>query len=596
LVVTAIVAGAATSAGAAQEAEACGFPYETQGLYGDTVVEEEPESVVTLAPSVAQTVWEIDAQEKVVGVSDKSFVQYLEDIDEYPDVGSAFDPSFPEQVVAQNPDLVVGALLSPDQASALENVGLESHTFSSAGSFEGIAENVEKTGRLLGKCEKADEVAEEMLDEVERVETAVAGEPRPSVMYRIPQQGAFVPGSGTFIGDIIEKAGGRNVYAEAGLEGFAEIPSDETEAEIVLEQNPDWIVLLDTDDGVPQNDLYNSTTAVQENQIITVDANLIQQEGPRVTTPLERMARSFHPDAFGRDTVRGGGGGGGTPSGLDNNEPESGTVTSIITTVDGVTLAEFETGPVETVEINAEIEGEVSVTTVDVGDAPGLPLQRVTVDVPRDARNADGRIRMKIGDDSLEAGVPTEHLRVVRRDNNGWTALNTTRFETADGVTLVADTSGFADFAVVASTEPDAVADVTVQDGTVTLDASASSDKYGEITRYVWTVGDETYDGETVEVEANDGEEVTLTVTNDAGLSATTTEMVEFDAGDNEPSEEPTNQDDSGGNGDGDTGSTDETDNEEQATDDGSEGLPGFTAVVALVAVLALVAVRARRR
>lgn len=614
LVGLAVLAGV----GAAQDAEVCDFPYETEGAFGTTVVEEEPERVVTLAPSVTQVVWELEAQDKVVGVSNTQFVQYLEGIDEFPDVGSAFDPSFPERVVAQNPDHVIGALLTPDQANALENAGLQFFSFPPRKGFDGIARKVEEVGRQLGKCDKADEVVGEFRRDVDRVETAVEGEPRPTVLYRIPQQGAFVPGKGTFINDIIATAGGENAYAEEGLEGFVRIPSDETEAEIVLEQDPDWIVLLDTDDPVPENDLYNGTTAVQEDQILTVDANLIQQAAPRVTTPLERMARAFHPDEFKEDD------GDGTSrrrlGGDEGEEPPQGTeaVVSSITVADGVSLAEFRTGPVRAVELSVETEGEVTVSTVEVGDAPGLPLQRVTIDVPDVARDAPGTVRMSVERGLLEnASVPTDALVVVRKEaDGGWSALDTTTFETDDGVTLVAEAPGFSDFAVVASTEPTPVVDVSVTNadtGTVALDASASSDEYGEVVGYSWAVGDETYEGETVEVTAEDGDEVRLTVTNDAGLSATATETVEFadeeetdESGERvsgEDEEQSSAESDEGGE-DGTNASEEDTttpegDEDEGEDEGGGEGLPGFTAVaalVALIAVLALVEARSRRR
>jgi len=251
-----VAALAATGAATAQTAEECGFPYETTGTYGETVVEEEPEDVVTLAPSVSQTLWEIGAQDKVAGMDSFSF--YLEDTDGVTDIGTAFDPGFPEQVVAEDPDLVLAALLNPDQAGALDDAGLEYHTVSSTGGFEGIYDKVEDIARLVGECEAADEVVDEMQGTVSEVENAVEGRSEPLVMFGAPseEQDNYVPVKGTFKHDIITTAGGENVYAAIGMEdedGLEQLISDEKAAE-ALSEDPDWIVLAGQGpEAVPKN-------------------------------------------------------------------------------------------------------------------------------------------------------------------------------------------------------------------------------------------------------------------------------------------------------------------------------------------------------
>ena len=68
---------------AANEQSECSFPVETEDNTGQTVtVEEEPEEVVVLAPSAAQHMWEIGAEEKVVGMPVNQFTAYLEGSEE----------------------------------------------------------------------------------------------------------------------------------------------------------------------------------------------------------------------------------------------------------------------------------------------------------------------------------------------------------------------------------------------------------------------------------------------------------------------------------------------------------------------------------
>ena len=591
---------ASAGVGAAQDAEVdletCDFPYEAPD--GETVIEEEPETVAPGIAGVSQILWELDAQDKVVGLTSNSF--YLEGSEGYTDLGTTLGGGFEENVVAQDPDIVVNGLFEPEGLEeTLESAGINYYFLPQSGSFEEIKENVRLTGRLIGECDAAADVVEDMEGSISEVEDAVEGEQRPLVMFGAPTEEGnnYVPGEGTFKHDVITTAGGENVYAEIGIEGELEqLLSDEKRVE-ALSEDPDWIV-IESGGSVPNTDLYNQTTAVQEDQILTVNTNYINQDAPRIVTPLERMARAFHPEAFVSEP----GDGGSLP---DPENEGTGTVTSQLTVVDNVSVAEFGSGAVEAVELNVEVYGEVTVSNVETGDAPGLALRRAVVTVPDDARDAGGSVRMSIDDATLEdAGVPTEDLVVVGL-NDGWSALETTRFETDDGVTLIAETPVFGEFAVVASTEPTPVVESSVEnDGTVTLDASGSSDEYSEIVSYRWDVGDETHEGETIEVTADDGDEVTLTVTNDAGLSAATTETVELADGGETDEESET---DDGSDGSAEEGETedgtqeDNTDDESQTSetgdsgDNGSEGLPGFTAVIALVALTVFVAARAHR-
>jgi hypothetical protein len=296
------------------------------------------------------------------------------------------------------------------------------------------------------------------------------------------------------------------------------------------------------------------------------------------------MARSFHPEAFADPGDGGGDGGSGR---LEAPDGTGDGLTASVSVADDVSRAEFEDGPVETVELGAAVEGDVTVRSLDASSAPGTPLTRFSVTVPEEARDSPGTVRLRADGSALDgAGVSSEELVVVKLGDGPPTPLNTTTFDTEAGVTVVADTPGFSEFAVVASTPPRAVAEASAENGSVTLSASGSYDVHGEVVGYGWTVGDETHEGESVTVET-DADEAALTVTNDAGLTnGTAVELpgVNGTARDGEGTEE-TND---GNRSEGDESGTD-------GEDDG-EGLPGFTAVAALAALVALAAALALRR
>jgi len=599
-----MAAVATAGVAAAQTGDECSFPYDGDDQLRDSItttgVDEKPETVVTGAPSVTQILWEMGLQDRVVGVSNQDSVDYLEGVDEKTDVGSAvnsstfaFDSSFPVEVGeadgGSSPDLLIGALNVFGLEDGLEPYGdvYDYHWFVGSGDFGDIEDTVRDVGRMTGECEAAENVVEEFRGEITKVETSVGGREPVSVLYTAPTEGtAFVPGNGTFIHDIITTAGGENIYAELGIEGFKQI-EDETSVNAVVGENPDWIVLPGGGpEDVPNTDLYNDTTAVREDQVLVVNPDYVQQSAPRVTVPLGRMARSFHPEAFANPGDGGGDGGSGR---LEAPDGSGDGLTVSVSVVDDVSRAEFEDGPVETVELGAAVEGDVTVRSLNASSAPGTPLTRFSVTVPEEARDSPGTVRLRADGSSLdEAGVSSEELVVVKLGDGPPTPLNTTAFDTEAGVTVVADTPGFSEFAVVASTPPRAVAEASAENGSVTLSASGSYDVHGEVVGYDWTVGDETHEVESVTVET-DADEATLTVTNDAGLTnGTAVELpgVNGTARDDEETEETNDGNRSEVEGD-ESGTDGETDGE----DDG-EGLPGFTAVAALVALVAALALR----
>ena len=599
----AAVAGA-TGTVAAQNADACGFPYEAPN---GEVIQEEPDTVAPGIASVSQTLWEMGVNEndekEAVGLTSNSF--YLEGSAGYDDLGTTLGGSYEENVIEKDPDVVVNALFDPmGLESSLDDAGIDYVFLPQSGGFEEIKTNVRVVGRTVGECEAAERVVEDMEDTISRVDRAVSAREEPVVMYGTPtsdpgQYDNFVPGNGTFKHDIITTAGGDNVYDRIGVEGGGPDGSQEVQisgeqAVLALNEDPDWIVITEGS-SVPRNDLYNATTAVQENQILRVNPNYINQDAPRVTVPLERMARAFHPEAFDDGGSGGGSGGGSAGGGVGTpSEGDKGPFSARVSVVDGAARATFDEGPVETVQLGAQVEGDVTVESLDVEGAPGAPVMRVSVQVPEQARDKQGTIRASIGEASLnEAGVSRDDLVAVRR-NGGWEAVNATFLDTETGVTAVIETPGFSEFAVVGSTEPVARADATLEDGSVVLSALDSSDEYGEVVGYTWEVDGETYEGATVEVET-DADEASLTITNDAGLTNETTVGIPAEEDDNETDgervsgtvDEGDGTDRGDGNADGETGADENNDTESDAED-----TPGFTALLAVAALVAAAFVR----
>ncbi|MEF8892833.1 PGF-CTERM-anchored ABC transporter substrate-binding protein [Halodesulfurarchaeum sp.] len=292
VLVTTGAVGVMGSVTAQSETTDCSFPLTVTDATGEEVeIEEPPESVVTLAPSAAQTMWEIGAQEQVVGISDRG--TYLEGADDKTIVSGEEGFVSTETVIAEEPDLVLAPdIINDDKVTQLREAGLTVYNFDAATSMEDIVEKTRLTGQITNSCEGADARADEMENSLEIVRTAVEGEDRPTVLYLLG--GEFTAGSGTFINGVIETAGGTNIAAEAGIEGYAQISR-----EVVANESPEYLVVSnEAPEVVPNAPAYNNTDAVQNDQIITVNANYLNQPAPRTIQVVEDFASEWHPDAY----------------------------------------------------------------------------------------------------------------------------------------------------------------------------------------------------------------------------------------------------------------------------------------------------------
>ncbi|SFR40019.1 MULTISPECIES: PGF-CTERM-anchored ABC transporter substrate-binding protein [Halorubrum] len=324
----AVGAAGATGGGPAQTDGACGFPVSATDATGTTVtLEERPERITTINPSAAQTLWELGAQDRVVGVS--RFATYLDGAEERANVSASFGASV-ERVVATEPDLVLAPNSSAADVEPLREQGLTVYHFPAATSIDDIAEKTETIGRLVGACDAAAETNEEMYDAVEAAEERTSGVDRPAALY--PLGGGYVAANNTFIDAIMTVGGTENVAADVGS-GYPQL-SDE----VILEANPELILVTDPEAAILDTEPYASTTAGTEDSYVVMNVNYLNQPAPRSviesTTTLSNAVVELRSeggestdgaddgDSSGNGTATDGADDGSSTDGADGNETD----------------------------------------------------------------------------------------------------------------------------------------------------------------------------------------------------------------------------------------------------------------------------------
>lgn len=257
---------------------------------GRTVeVPEHPQRIVSLVPSITETLFALGLSEKIVGVT--SFCYYPQEARRKPQIGSYADPSL-EAILLQNPDLV---LISADSASPallakMERLGLSVYTIYPKGLAETLA-MFHEIGRVTGNPQGGEQLAEQLEATIETVRKAVAGRLQPNLLFCVMTQPLTVAGPDTMVGELIEVAGGKNIVPS----GINRYPTWSREALLVAD--PDMIVVSPhpgTPDPFALFSSWIELSAVRNQRIVSVNPDWVHRPGPRLSLGLIALANAIH--------------------------------------------------------------------------------------------------------------------------------------------------------------------------------------------------------------------------------------------------------------------------------------------------------------
>lgn len=275
----------------------CEYPIELTDATGETItLEEPPETVVALQPSDARTVFEIGAEDRLVGVPDNPAVADLE-TDGIESVTDGYQIQH-ETVVDLDPDVVLAAnTTSESDIETLRDAGLDVYHFGEARSIDDVRNNTRRTGELTGECAGAEESVQWMDERLEIVDEALEGADRPLAYYPMGADGT-TPGTDSFIHDVLTTAGVEDL-SEAASGSFYPQLSEET----IVEEDPEWIIYPDDSAEPRMPDVAEATTAYQSGNLVAVDANQISQPTPQVIYPIVEIVGEVHPEAYAEATA-----------------------------------------------------------------------------------------------------------------------------------------------------------------------------------------------------------------------------------------------------------------------------------------------------
>jgi len=250
-----------------------------------------PDRIVSLAPSNTELLASLGLLDHMVGVTDvcdyPPAVQNITRIGGYSAIST-------EKVAAARPDLVVASDITPQETvSRLRGLGL-TVVVVSPHDIDDMIRDVGVLGTLTGTETRADELAANLTTRLSAVASASPKTGKPTMAHVVWHSPLYVSGNDTLQNDVIEHAGGKNIFS--GKSGWGTVSLEE-----FLTANPDIIIVnggggMDSTssdvilEAFMTNPQYASLAAVKNHRVYAVNADTISRAGPRIVDATEGVA------------------------------------------------------------------------------------------------------------------------------------------------------------------------------------------------------------------------------------------------------------------------------------------------------------------
>lgn len=258
--------------------------------------------IISVAPTNTEILYVLGLGDKVVGVTD--YCTYPPEAMDKPKVGGFMDLNL-EKIVELEPDVVLGTIgVQGPLIKNFEEIGIIFVAIEPS-TVDQLLDSIELVGKIAGAEEDARELVDSMRARLNAVREKVKDIPedmRPTVFYEVWNDSTLImtAGPGTFVHDVIEIAGGRNLYADASS-NWPQIDS-----ESLIARNPDVIISAMWGRMSPEEiksiETWKEISAVKNGRVYIVsDMDLWSKLGPRIADVVEEMAAYLHPELFGAE-------------------------------------------------------------------------------------------------------------------------------------------------------------------------------------------------------------------------------------------------------------------------------------------------------
>jgi len=251
--------------------------------------------IVTFAPHITDIAFDMGLGEHVVGVTRYCLPP---EGGELPIMGDRMRVNT-ESMLAEDPEIIFHNQDPSDFDAIKEHLPSIELIRMRNGTLGELRAGIEAMGKAVGREDLAKTILARMDAEFAAVERAVAGRPRPRVLFVRGTEHPGTPGGDRLTHELLERAGGRNVAAEAGLTGWPKINLG-----AIIAWAPDVLICQAIGEGEriePARRYWADKTdikAVADGRLIVTNDRRLTIPGSKVAETARKLAEMIHPDAF----------------------------------------------------------------------------------------------------------------------------------------------------------------------------------------------------------------------------------------------------------------------------------------------------------
>ena len=268
-----------------------------------------PQRIISLAPSNTQILFAIGLGDKVVGITDYdhypyNFTAWIE-AGNITSIGGFSTPN-KETIASLSPDLILATPINDPDVVTLRDLGYKVLVLNPT-DVGGVLSDISLVGKAAGADSDAASLVDSLTSQISAIEAKIASAnlPKPKVYYEVWTPPLMSAGNGSFINDVILKAGGINIFGGE----TQQYPS--VSSETVVQSNPDVILLPTEMANTGEAPFYGSVadvkarpgwstiSAVENDRVIIVSGDLFAEAGPRIAEQIAvAAAKAFYPELF----------------------------------------------------------------------------------------------------------------------------------------------------------------------------------------------------------------------------------------------------------------------------------------------------------
>lgn len=247
-------------------------------------------SIVSLAPNVTEIVFGLGLEHRLLGIS--TACDYPPETRSIRKAGDFGSPDI-ELLYALKPELVITTSLRDlEAADAIRRSGARLLVVKQR-SIKEVLAAVEEIGRAAGVPEAARRYTDRLKRRIANATVSVPDGRRPRVFVELSGQPLRTAAKGSFLDDLIHRAGGRNIAHDLGA------PWITISADTVVASNPEIIIVahptgVDAHDAIAGRIGWAGVDAVKSGRVVSdLNPDLVLRPGPRLVDGLEALAALF---------------------------------------------------------------------------------------------------------------------------------------------------------------------------------------------------------------------------------------------------------------------------------------------------------------